>query len=714
MRDLKTLVLPIPVFLLACSGGPSSKSEPPLQELGFPVEALRPLAGCSEVEVYVRERLREGVNASADALENAGPPVDFQDCPNCNGGASTSGGAAGGGPYPPGPKHASGTNDQVAGVDEADIVKNDGKHIYLADKGAFRVVRAWPAHDVAEIAHVALPGEARKLLVEGDRAVVFVAVPRRASASPARGWGNGLAGSAGAPAPGTSGGNGGPAEECTYGYDCVPSGDGTATKVVVFDIADRAAPRPVREIDLSGSLLAARRIGKTIHIVATESARVRDEIAVAHGLVLPPYASDSWVTYKSERDAAVERWRADALARVDAFPVTTILPTIRDNGAALPACEGFFRPGVPESSAFTSVLSFDLEAVNGKPAGIRPATIIGDRGVVYASEKSLVLATPRRKLERAGGAWYPGQEGVADVTVLHQFRIGEGADLTGFEASGIAKGAVLNQFSLDRYEDALRVATTSGQTPDPDVHSTLTVFQRSGGTLVPVGVVDRIAPTEDIRSVRFDGPQGYVVTFKKTDPLYVFDLKDPKHPSIAGELKIPGFSTYMHMMDDTHLLTIGYDADDQGSFAWFTGVRLQIFDVKDMRAPALLHTEIIGTRGSSSEALTNHLAFNYHAPMGLLALPMTICEGERYGSDMTFSGLLVYDVGVGGGFRKRGGIAHEADRQASCSNWWTRASSTVKRSIVIDDFVYSLSDAELKVTSLANLAAPVKTVPLAR
>ena len=129
---------------------------------------------------------------------------------------------------------------------------------------------------------------------------------------------------------------------------------------------------------------------------------------------------------------------------------------------------------------------------------------------------------------------------------------------------------------------------------------------------------------------------------------------------MLAELKIPGFSTYMHMMDDEHLLTIGYDADDQGSFAWFTGVMLQIFDVSDPKNPRLTHKDVIGTRGSSSEALTNHLAFNYFAPKDLLALPMTICEGSSgggsYGTTMTFSGLMVFDVTAASGFSLRGKV----------------------------------------------------------
>jgi len=236
--------------------------------------------------------------------------------------------------------------------------------------------------------------------------------------------------------------------------------------------------------------------------------------------------------------------------------------------------------------------------------------------------------------------------------------------------------------------------------------------------LIGSGIVDQLAPKEDIRSVRFAGDRGYVVTFKKTDPLFVFDLADPNAPKVMAELKIPGFSTYMHMMDDKHLLTIGYDADDRGNFAWFTGVMLQIFDVSDMRNPKLAHKEIIGTRGSSSEALTNHLAFTYFAPKNVLALPMTVCEGGSgggsYGTQMTFSGLMVYTVTAENGFALRGRVPHAniSTNRRSCSNWWTNATSVVKRSIIMDDYVFSISDAAIKVNHLDRLTQDVVSLSL--
>ncbi|MDF2698019.1 MAG: putative lipoprotein, partial [Labilithrix sp.] len=612
-------------------------------------------------------------------------------------GSSGSSGGSGGSGSGGSASQTSKTNNQVAGVDEADFVKNDNKYLYVVANGALRILQAWPANDAHEVGRVTLEGEPRKLFVEGDRALVYVAMPAQPGASS-----------------GSSGGYYYGQGECTYGYDCVPSGDGTRTKVLVFDIANRAAPTKVREIDLSGSLLSARRIGNAVHTV------VVDQAAVIPGLQSYPenYSCEYDANPSVQKATAKQAWeelRQKNLAAIANVNVMAMVPSATEAGApAVPACTGYYRPSLAEGRTFTTLFSIDMLA-GGAPT---TATVVSDPGVVYASETGLYMSVPHTRA--GGGSWYLGMGSEDHASLVHKFRIGATPSLTGYEASGIVKGRVLNQFALDEHEAHLRVATTSGHTPDPKVHSTMSVLERQGSSLVLTGKVDNIAPTEDIRSVRFDGSRGYIVTFKKTDPLYVFDLGNPVAPSIAGELKIPGFSTYMHMMDAQHLLTIGYDAEDQGNFAWFSGVLLQIFDVSDMNNPTLAHKEVIGTRGSSSEALTNHLAFNYYAQKNLLALPMTVCEGGSggsYGTNMTFSGLLVYDVTAAGGFAKRGQVAHPNAPNASydssaCSNWWTNARSEVKRSVVMDDFVYSISERRVKVNGLANLATDLGEVSL--
>ncbi|HYQ16242.1 MAG TPA: beta-propeller domain-containing protein, partial [Polyangiaceae bacterium] len=308
-----------------------------------------------------------------------------------------------------------------------------------------------------------------------------------------------------------------------------------------------------------------------------------------------------------------------------------------------------------------------------------------------------------------------------DKSTIHKFAL-DGVS-TSYRGSAAIPGHVLNQFSMDELDGVLRVATSSGWVPDPSVSSNLTTLSERDGGLSQLGSIGGIAPTEDIRSVRFDGTRAFVVTFKKTDPLFVFDLTNPAAPAKLGELKIPGFSTYMHPLDHDHLLAIGFDADDHGDFAFFDGIQLQIFDVSNLANPTLLHKTTIGTRGSASEALTNHLAFNYFPAKGVLALPMSICEGGDdgvYGDKLTFSGLMVFDVSLENGIKEHGRMPFVDSEQvtsslgpnATCGNWWASSTSDVKRSIFMDDYAIGISDTKYQVAPLSALSSVVQTLPL--
>ena len=573
-----------------------------------------------------------------------------------------------GGSAPAKAASASGTNNQVVGVDEADIVKTDGRYVYLAMNGALRIVEALKPRLLSV---TKLGGTARELFVEGDRAVVYTS-------------------------------SGAPGKRCTYGYDCVFAGDGTATRISVFDVANRKEPKLVRQIDLSGSLMAARRIGNAVHTVVADGDS-------------PVPAYSTWPE-DLETCGTMEKVVREKLARLKVENERKILadtwfPTIRDKGVERPLCGGLLKTGLGDGQAFTTVVSFDLRS---DEAPATTATLQSRPGAVFASGGALYLSVVHRKAG-AKGRWYSFYPSVDEASEIHKFRIGASPGETRYVGSGVVPGHVLNQFAMDEWYGYLRVATTRGRVPDPHVSSAVSILaEGDAGNLVRVGSVEGMAPGEDIRAVRFDGDRGYVVTFKKTDPLFVLDLYQPAHPAILGELKIPGFSTYMHRIDPDHLLSIGFDANDHGDFAYFDGVILQLFDVSSPTDPRLMHKEKIGTRGSSSEAATDHLAFNYFADRGLLAVPMTVCEGGgdgRNGNELAFSGLYVYDVSVERGFRRLGGVDH-GTRGARCGTWWSNASSAVKRSVFLDDLVYSIASDRVKVQRMSAFGEDLADIAL--
>jgi hypothetical protein len=491
----------------------------------------------------------------------------------------------------------------------------------------------------------------------------------------------------------------------------------------------------------SGSYLNSRRIDDIVHTVVTFP-----ELSVPGISYWPEEIEEYWERcYEYYEDnfpfteEEIETLFAELMRLneniIEDAAIVDYLPGVTDtryiNGQAysdeglLDSCHSFYLSQAGDGRGFLALASFDMTGQGALGA----TTIVGKAGAVYASTKALYVAV--RHYDDMMGQWYFEDAGEnPEATTIHKFALGSDSIATAYRGSGAAKGRILNQFSMDEFEGDLRVATTTGHLPSPDAHNTMSVLRESEGALEVVGMVDNIAPTEDIRSVRFNGEMGYMVTFKKTDPLFAIDLSDPESPQILGELKIPGYSTYMHPMSDTHLLTIGYDADDQGSFAWFAGIQLQIIDVSDPTDPRLVHKEVTGMRGSSSEAATNHLAFNYFPQRELLAIPMTVCEGSpgggSYGEKMTFSGLLVFRVSLDEGFTLLGGVPHaepetEYGYGGMCSNWWTDSNSVVQRSIFMSDtesvpardFVYSIAMDMINVSDLLDLEHPLTGIQIA-
>jgi len=700
--------------------------------VGKSLSALKKVDNCDDVLMQIKQRLRQEAEETIEAnlqqvLDNMENGMycglrRLEEPIALNGADMASGGQP---PAEEGASEYSTTNVQVVGVDEADFVKNDDSYIYVVADGRLQIIDAWPAAEAHTIASVEIRGEPKKLYVEGNRAVVYSSLDPIDPGDPTLDYDMFM------PMIGLNV-NGNYQKECTYGYNCDFSGDGRELLIQIYNISDKTSPILLRETELSGSYLNSRRIGDIVHTVATFP-----EIAVP-GLVYWPEelliqdcssAEDFPFTEDEVREAfaALEMENEKV---IDEATITDFLPGIKDTRyvgmtptveeGLLNSCDNFYVSQAGDGRGFLALISFNMNALGA----INATTIVGKPGAVYASSESLYVAV--RHYSSMMRSWYfDDREENEEATTIHKFRLSPDSISTTYAGSGVAKGRILNQFSMDELNGYLRIATSSGHVPDPNVHSTLSVLTEQEGWMEVVGMVDDIAPTEDIRSVRFNGEVGFIVTFKKTDPLFVIDLSDPTDPVIKAELKVPGFATYMHLMDDTHLMTMGYDAEDMDSFAWFQGIQLRVLDVSELENPTVLSEETIGTRGSSSDAATNHLAFNYFPQRDLLAIPMTLCEGSAgggsYGNIMTFSGLLVYRVTVENGFDLMGGVPHEEPETADnygigCSNWWTDSNSKVKRSIFMssdtEDFVYSIAMDLINISNLKDLEHPLTSIEL--
>ena len=313
-----------------------------------------------------------------------------------------------------------------------------------------------------------------------------------------------------------------------------------------------------------------------------------------------------------------------------------------------------------------TVLTIDME--RGLPAVDADALMI-DGDTVYASQDRLYVGSQR---------WLEPDAGRAEIldesaTGLHAFST-EKAGETSYVGCGEVPGYLLNQWSLSEHEGTLRVATTSMPPWNSAARSSSAVrtLQERDGRLVQVGEVGGLGKGERIYAVRYIGDTGFVVTFRQVDPLYTLDLSDPAKPRVVGELKVPGYSAYLHPLGDGLLLGVGQDATAEGRR---TGVQVSLFDVSDLAEPVRLDQYAVGS-GSWTAVEGDHKAFLWWAPEKLAMLPVVRYDFTT--GDTRFAGSLALRVDRSG-IRSVAGIAHPArrrlpDARPSTARWsWDRA-----------------------------------------
>jgi hypothetical protein len=272
-------------------------------------------------------------------------------------------------------------------------------------------------------------------------------------------------------------------------------------------------------------------------------------------------------------------------------------------------CARLGHPGDFSGWGITWVATIDTMNVASVPDGA--AGLVTDSSTTYTSEKNLYVTTVR---------WsdivddeFVSNRPEPPRTVVHRFSLVDGVR---HEASGEVVGSLLNSYSMSEFEGDLRVATTAytddfGGGQDNGVH----VLRVEGSELVEIGSVRGLGRGEQIQGVRFDGPRGYVVTFRQVDPLYVIDLADPSAPDVVGELKIPGYSTYLKPIGEDRLIAIGMSGTDTGQI---TGVQVSLFDVSDPATPRLVATADVA---EWSEATWDPHAFLWWDPTGQIVVP---------------------------------------------------------------------------------------------
>lgn len=516
------------------------------------------------------------------------------------------------------------TNVQEADVDEPDVVKNDGSRVFTLFDG---IVRAHVLTDDglrAAATAAAAFGYEQELLLAGDRLVLL-------------------------------------------------SQTDNAVRITIFDGADPDQLRVTNDYKVEGHYVTARLADGAVRIVTTARP------------ALPFTGPDDGT--EEERARAIEFNRGVVTSSV----VDDWVPSVEDvsTGTAVAAvgCDALHAPTAFSGFATTSVLTLDPQTGTFGAA----ASVLSDAHEVYASPDNLYVAT---------AAWPEDAEGdpsgwvAPQATQLHQFDITDRRRAV-YVASGVVSGHLIRpflwgggsrlaQWALSEHDGHLRVANTTGAPGASAAVSSVTVLRRDGRVLAPVGVVAGLGEGERIYAVRFMGTRGYVVTYREVDPLYVVDLTNPAAPELLGELKVPGFSAYLHPIAADLLLGVGQEDANQDGFV--EGLQVSLFDVSDPRAPTQVHRLSLGERGTRSDVEWDHRAFMWWPDPGRAVLPVTDWNPDGFvgATALTVAERRIVEVGR---------VAHPSENDEQCR-------FDVRRSRVIGDAIYTFSAAGIWVNTV--------------
>lgn len=454
------------------------------------------------------------------------------------------------------------------------------------------------------------------------------------------------------------------------------------TQIDVFDISDRENPKKIKKISTSFKYYTSRMIGNNVYIFASGYLDLNDDKKIES-----IYSIDD-----KKQNVEFEK-----------------ISYINNN----------------ESYKMTEILSFDLNNLND----IEFNGMLMDINNAYISEKNIYILNNKYETKSSSSDpqikdlfGFKGIFGVFDVeyedsygryTNIYKFEI-DGKDVK-YVAKNKEKGTTLNQFSMDEFNDNLRITLNDGNNENK-----LCVYDKN---LKKIGEIKDIAPGEKIYSTRFVKDRAYMVTYRTIDPLFVIDLSDPTNPEILGELKIPGYSTYLHPYDDNHIIGIGNDTkttisrNAEGRVTSertvITGMKMAIFDVTDVSNPKELFNTKIGDSRTYSSILTNHKALLFSKEKGILGIPINnynldisinvtsdnISDSDiskRISSNRTKSGYLVYDIDLTNGFKEKGTITHDS------SDYYSYSKEGV-RGVYINDILYTLSNKYIKSNNLKDL-----------
>lgn len=584
-------------------------------------------------DIVVEDRADAESDGSADSA-GAAPGARAQSAP---GKAATSDGASGeasGGAA----KEHSGTNVHESGVDEPDLVKTDGRRVVTVANGQLSVVDVASRQRTAKLT-VPGGGYASQLLLDGDRALVMT---------------------------------GGDAQ-AYRGERMVPSDKpidpvANGSRLVLVDLT--GAGEILGSLQIDGYYIDARQIGSVARVVM----RSTPNLKFRHP------QGDAVTESATERNREV----VENSGIADWLPRYTLESGNARSDGQLVECEAVSHPRRYTGASLLTVLTVDLQRdlTTGDPI-----SIAADGDTVYGTGTSLYVADDHVEHGVTGNNFAPDVRPLPageQRTEVYQFDI-SGSGKPVHVASGGVEGTLLNQYSLSEHEGNLRIATTvasAGGSTAQRLRSMVTVLTRQGEDLMLRGRVDGLGEGERIYSVRYTGDIAYVVTFRETDPLYTVDLSDPSAPKVTGELKITGYSAYLHPLGRDRLLGVGQEATSDGVA---TGLQVSLFDTSADSASRVGQFHL---PEAYSEVENDPHAFLYWEDKGLIILPVTVGPDGAGMLVLKRSGDRLDEVGV---------VQHTDSRYGA-------GAPPPRRALIIGAELWTVSDLDIMVSDLDSLA----------
>ena len=568
------------------------------------------------------------------------------------------------------------TNIQVEGVDEADIVKNDGKYIYAVSGNQVFIIDAYPAENMRILSKINLTNRISDIYLNENKLVVF---------------------------------------SSHYSYDY------TDYMSIVYTYNIRDIEKPVLESNFSieGEYIDSRMIGEYVYVISQKQINIEmpePPVYILNGI--EKQISTNEVYYFDYEDNRyvftaitainINKNKADVKTYLTGYSsiiyvsqnniYLTHTKTMPYKDYVINYIKEVVVSLIPENEQIKSLIDSDKNEWQ-KMSEISQ--------LVYKYSNSLKGEEKEKFDDMLMNKTNEFQLKIAkesDKTAIYKIKIDK--EKIEHLAGGEVPGKVLNQFSMDEFEGKFRIATTTGVRSVESLNHLYVLDEE----LNIFGNVEDLAKGEKIYSARFMGKRAYIVTFKKVDPLFVIDLSNPKNPKVLGYLKITGYSDYLHSYDENHIIGVGKETRGGNEhFSWYQGIKLSLFDVSDVENPKEVGKIEIGDRGTESYALSEHKAFLFDKKRNLLVIPISLAEinKSRYSEsnipdnaygEHVWQGAYVLNIDLNG-ISLRGKITHE--NETSKSRWYSP--NQIQRSLYIDNILYTISQAKIKANALDTI-----------